>query len=902
MQGLTTAEARERFERFGPNELRREPGPSVLGLFAQQFRDVLVLLLIGAAIISAVAHELVDTLAILAIVLVNAVIGVVQEFRAEKALEALKQMAAPLARANRDGAWVALPARDLVPGDLVSLETGDKVPADLQVRTSANLRADESILTGESLPVDKGSGDTLFASTTVVYGRATATVTETGMKTRVGHLAEQLAQAPHDEPPLKKKLAQAGRGMVLAGLLLMAVTFIVGIRRGEPWVQMLLASVSLGVAAIPEGLPAIVTVVLALGTRRMSKRNAIIRKLASVETLGSVTVICSDKTGTITRNEMSVTEICCGGRRYSVTGAGYEPTGSIGAPGGEAAEIPLGLLGGVAHGEDALEGRGEDQALTLPDWSAHGGLPSLLLAGVLASDALLQHTREVWTITGDPTEGALVVVAAKAGIHRQQAESLFPRVDEIPFDSDRKMMTTLHEVHTPAGHVAGFVSFTKGAPHVVLSSCESVMTGGAIRPLDDAERERLAGVASGMASRALRVLAVAFREHGDDSLRARQEAETGLCFLGFWGMIDPPRPEVKRAVKIARLAGVRPVLITGDQAATALAIARDVGMAGADSSAVTGREIEAVDDETLAKVAARTSVYAQVSPEHKSRIVQALKSNGEVVAMTGDGVNDAPALNLADIGVAMGMKGTDVAKEAADMVLADDNFATIVAAIEEGRTIYSNIEKSLRFLLSCNLSELVTVIGSIVTGFGTPLSAAQILWMNLVTDSLPAIAVGMEKPESEVLEAGPPDPKRSIVPPALLWRICLEGLWMSAFGLGIYIMALGSPRGVAYARTMCFNTLVFAQLFHASDARSNTQSLFRMGPFTSAPVNWATTITVLLQVILAATPLSGAFGLVLLSPEDWAYVLPAAVSIIPFSEFLKLVFRAARPARTEQAT
>ena len=878
MQGLSTEQARERLRQFGLNELRREPGPGVLGMFAQQFKDVLVLLLIGAAVISAVAHELIDTLAILAIILVNAVIGVVQEFRAEKALEALKQMAAPLAKVSRDGVWAPLPARELVPGDLVSLETGDKVPADLQAQTSANLRADESILTGESVPVDKATGDTLFASTTVVYGRATATVTETGMETRVGRLAEQLAQSPHDEPPLKKKLAQAGRGMVVAGLVLMAVTFVIGTRRGEPWLQMLLASVSLGVAAIPEGLPAIVTVVLALGTRRMSKRNAIIRKLASVETLGSVTVICSDKTGTITRNEMSVTEIYSGGRQYSVKGTGYEPSGNI-----------------TAAGEDIDLPRG-----TPPDWAGLGGLPALLLAGVLASDAVLQQAGGGWTILGDPTEGALVVVAAKAGIERRQAEIAYPRVDEIPFDSDRKMMTTLHEMRGSGGTVTGFVSFTKGAPHVVLRDCESVVTGDGIRPLDDAERSRLAGVAAGMASRALRVLAVAFREHGDDSLRARQEAEIGLCFLGFWGMIDPPRPEVKHAVRLARRAGVRPVMITGDQAATALAIAREVGIAGPDSVAVTGKEIEAADDETLAQIAAHTSAYAQVSPGHKSRIVQALRSNGEVVAMTGDGVNDAPALNLADIGVAMGIKGTDVAKEAADMVLADDNFATIVAAIEEGRTIYSNIEKSLRFLLSCNLSELVTVIGSIVAGLGTPLSAAQLLWMNLVTDSLPAIAVGMEKPEKEVLQTGPPDPRRSIIPPQMLWRIGLEGLWMSALGLGSYMVALGSPGGAAYARTVCFSTLVFAQLFHSSDARSNTQSLFKMGFLTSAPVNWATAVVVLLQAILVVTPLAGVLGLVPLSSRDWAYVLLAAASIVPFSEILKLVFRARMPATAEE--
>jgi Ca2+-transporting ATPase len=884
LQGLTTQEARKRLEQFGPNELRKAPGPGVLGMFVQQFKDVLVLLLIAVAGISAAAREIVDTLAILAIVLVNAVIGVVQEFRAEKALEALKEMAAPLAKVNRDGVWAPLPARELVPGDLVSLETGDKVPADLQVRDSANLRADESILTGESVPVDKSAGDLLFASTTVVYGRATAIVVETGMQTRVGHLAEQLAQMPSDEPPLKRKLAQAGRGMVVAGLLLMALTFAIGARRGEPWLEMLLTSVSLGVAAIPEGLPAIVTVVLALGTRRRSRRNAIIRKLASVETLGSVTVICSDKTGTITRNEMSVTEIYCGGRHYLVEGSGYEPTGDIVLSSQGPVMVPAG---------DAVE------AQASPDWAARGGLPALLLSGVLASDAVLQKAGSEWTILGDPTEGALVVVAAKAGIQRDEAERKYPRVDEAPFDSDRKMMTTIHQLSRSGGGVTGHVSFTKGAPHVVLRNCDSVVTQDGIVPLDDAERNQMANVVTGMASRALRVLAVAFREHSDDLLMARQEVESGLVFLGFWGMIDPPRPEVKRAVRLAMRAGVRPIMITGDQAATGMAIAREVGIAGPDTVAVTGKDIQAAGDQTLARIVGQASVFAQVSPEDKSRIVSALKSNGEVVAMTGDGVNDAPALNLADIGVAMGIRGTDVAKEASDMVLADDNFATIVAAIEEGRTIYSNIAKSLRFLLSCNLSELVTVIGAIIAGLGSPLSAAQILWMNLVTDSVPAIAVGMEKPEKEVLETGPPDPKRSIIPPALLWRTGLEGLWMSGLGLATYVSSLGSGAEGAYARTVCFATLVCAQLFHANDARSNTQSLFKMGLTTSAPMNAAAVASVLLQTLLFASPLARVFGLVTLSPRDWAYVLLASITIVPFSELLKVLSRRRSPAGVE---
>ncbi|NPV70524.1 MAG: cation-translocating P-type ATPase [Firmicutes bacterium] len=883
LTGLTKAQAKELLEKIGPNELRPEPSRGILLRFAEQLKQVLVIMLLAAAIISAAAGEWLDFAAILAIVVINAAIGVLQEYRAEKALQALKRLAAPVARVLRDGAWTAVPARDLVPGDVVSLEAGDRVPADLILLESANLRVDESILTGESVPVEKmpaagsraGGDSALYATTTVVYGRGKGRVDLTGMDTRVGRLAATLSSAPDEEPPLKRKLEQMGKNLGIAAVVLIGLTFVAGILRGEPSLEMLLAAVSLGVAAIPEGLPAIVTIVLAIGTQRMSARRAIVRRLAAVETLGSVTVICTDKTGTLTRNEMSVTELLAGGRKYVVTGGGYDPLGEV---------IPVDVDGIPMPPAPLTAPRGASG----PD-GLRGPLEALLAGGVLASDAELQQGESGWEIVGDPTEGALVVVAAKAGLGRESLAPVYPRVDEIPFDSARKMMSTIHR-YAPADGQASHVTLTKGAPSIVLERCSHAWMDGGVVPLTAEVRSQIAAASQDMAQRALRVLALGYHRFDHRPEPAGEVIEEGLTFVGLWGMIDPPRPESRKAVEDCRAACVRPVMITGDQAPTAMAIAHSVGIATGGMPPVSGAEIDRSSDDRLAEMVKRSSVFAEVSPEHKSRIVHALKRGGEVVAMTGDGVNDAPALKWADIGISMGLKGTDVAKEASDLILADDNFATIVAAVEEGRIVYSNIVKAIRYLLSCNSGELVTVTGAILAGLGSPLSPIQILWVNLVTDAGPAIALGMDRSEAGVLRFSRPNPRDNLLSAGMTVRLLAEGLLIGGLGLGGYWFALARG-GRDYARTVCFLVLALSQMFHAQNCRSPRRSLLGMGLFRSRPVNLALLASLVLQGLAVFSPLRRAFGAVPLAAGDLAVVVLAAASVIPLGELLKAALR-----------
>ncbi|NPV71574.1 MAG: cation-translocating P-type ATPase [Firmicutes bacterium] len=862
--GLTDREARRRLERFGPNEIEKPPGPGIPRMFLEQVGDILVLFLIGATLVSVLAGELLDASVILAIVAVNSVIGVVQQYQAQRALEALDELAAPTARVRRRGGWRVIPSRELVPGDIVAVEAGDRVPADMDAIESANLRVDESILTGESVPVEKDAragNHHLFAGTTVAYGRATGVVTATGMRTRVGRLARTIARSPNEDPPLKKKLNAVGEALAAACLLLVGATLAAGLLRREPLLEMFLTSVSLGVAAVPEGLPAVVTVVLALGTRRMSARNAIVRNLASVETLGSVTVICSDKTGTLTMNEMSVTEMFCGGERFAVSGSGYAPEGQF---------QPLGR-----HSGDAPT-------------PAHEPLRTMLLGGLLCSDALLQKEKRGWRVIGDPTEGALVVAAAKAGLRRAECESVYRRVFEIPFDSTRKMMTTIHRTPEMQNGAPRYVSFTKGSPDVVLGRCTSVMLQDSRVRIDPVIRRQLESTVRSMASRALRVLALATREWDGEGWRSGA-VEDGLMLVGYFGMIDPPRPEAGPAVAKCRAAGITPVMITGDLVPTAMAVARSIGICAEGEKAVLGSDVGRLSDTALLKVARDARVYAEVSPEHKSRIVQALKQDGHIVAMTGDGVNDAPALKWADIGIAMGVKGTDVAREASDMVLTDDNFATIVTAIEEGRTIYANVRKCIRYLLSCNSGELITVVGAVLAGMGRPLVAAQILWVNLVTDAAPAIALGMEKPEQDTLNARPPDPGQGIFTLGMVVRLLAEGLWIGALSLGTYAFDLYSGGSIAHARSMCFGVLVFMQLFHANNCRSERRSVFESGPFSSIPMVLALAVSALAQLFVMAGPLAPVFGVEQLAAAEWLFVAVVSATIVPVSETIKTV-------------
>ena len=680
-KGLSSELAKERLKSHGYNELISKEGPTIWQMLLSQFQDFLVLILIGASLVSALIGEVTDSVVIILIVVLNATLGVVQEFKANKALEALKKMAAPEAKVIRDGKIIEIPARELVPGDLVILEAGNYVPADLRLVESVNLKIEEASLTGESVPVEKNAeivfnndvplGDrsnSAFMSTVVTYGRGKGIVVETGMNTEIGLIAEMLESYEEESTPLQKKLAELGKILGIASLAICGIVFILGLIRGVPILEMFMTAVSLAVAAIPEGLPAIVTIVLALGMQRMVKRHSIIKKLHAVETLGSTTVICSDKTGTLTQNEMTAQKVFVNGNVYSISGEGYK-----------------------TQGEFTLNGKTIDP-LADPD------LKMLLTIGALCNDAKLEESGsdgdKTCRIIGDPTEGCLVVGAAKACMCLEELNKSRPRLQEIPFDSDRKRMTTFHPYED------GYIACIKGAPDVMLNLSNRILKNGEILDLTEADREQILEINHEMASQALRVLAFAFKLENELPKDPKpEEVEKDMIFVGLVGMIDPARPEAKEAIEICKQAGIRPVMITGDYKDTAEAIARDLGMLDETSKVLTGTDLDAMSDEELVAVADQVSVYARVSPVHKLRIVEAIKQNNHIVAMTGDGVNDAPALKKADIGVAMGITGTDVAKETADMILTDDNFASIVAAVEEGRVIYANIRKFIFFLL-----------------------------------------------------------------------------------------------------------------------------------------------------------------------------------------------------------
>lgn len=884
--GLTSFEATRRLEEYGPNELKASPGRSIWSMLVGQVKEVMVLMLIGAAIISGLMGEVTDTIVILLIVMLNALIGVVQESKAESSLAALMKMSAPRATVIRDGKIQEIPARELVPGDLVVLEAGTNIPADARLVEAVNLRCEEAAMTGESVSVEKttvpladadaGLGDRVnmvFSGTTSVYGRCRAIVTATGMATEIGKIASMIQEAPQEATPLQRKLEELGKSLGAVALVLVVLVFLAGILRGEPAFEMFMTAISLAVAAIPEGLPAIVTIVLALGVQRMSRRQAIIRKLPAVETLGTASVIASDKTGTLTQNEMTVTRVYVNGQFLEVSGQGYEPAGEFRTKDGEVKTEPL----------------------------ADAHLNMLLHGFSLANDAQFDANGTGYQIIGDPTEGALVVLGAKAGIPVGEHPE-YPRIGEIPFDSKRKLMTTLHQVNGTGDLVnsgvmdQGVISFSKGAPDVMLSLCSHVFSHGQIRPLDERERERLLEINANMGQEALRVLATGFRlwESMPPSL-SPETIERDLVFVGFAGMIDPPRPEVKSAVHLAKTAGIRTVMVTGDHKITATAIAEELGILEDENQmVVSGPELEKLSDTELPEIIENVRVFARVSPEHKVRIVDALKAKGHVVAMTGDGVNDAPALKRADIGAAMGITGTDVAKEAAEMVLADDNFATIVAAVSEGRTIYANIRKAVYYLLSCNVGEIVTIFMSIMLGWGRPLTAIQILWINLVTDGLPALALGVEPPEPGVMRHRPRGSRESIFAGGMSYRIFLHGCLIGALGLAAYYLGIRRGAPVEMARTMAFATLAFAQLFQAMNARS-TQSIFTIGLFSNKHLVLALAVSATLQLLVLLVPvLQPIFGVVPLDALHWDLVIGLSATPILFGEIQKLVERSIR--------
>jgi Ca2+-transporting ATPase len=864
--GLTGAEATRRLAEHGPNELQAGRRVSPWALLLEQFKNILILILLLAVGLSALLGHGVEAIAIALIVLFAVMLGFVQEYRAERAIEALRQMAAPTASVLRDGEDHKVPARDLVPGDVILLRAGDKIPADARLIEAVNLQVEEAALTGESLPVEKQTapliegvttvGDRknmVYAGTAATYGRGRAVVVATGMNTEFGKIAQLLQTVETGKTPLQQNLDRLGHALARAAMVVVLMIVALGLLRGQPFLEMLIFGIALAVAVVPEALPAVVTISLALGVQRMVKRNALIRRLPAVETLGSVSVIGSDKTGTLTKDEMTAREFFVAGETLHVSGAGYEPRGTF-SQNGSPIDLPPQLV-------------------------------ALLRAAALASDARIAWSEPdgLWQLKGDPTEGALVVAAAKAGLNKPDLDAGFPRVNEIPFTSETKRMTTLHAA--PDGTLA----YSKGAPEVILDSCTRQLAGvdGTLgeSPLDAASREAILAAAHQMASEALRVLAVAYRPQA-----TLENAERDMTFLGLVGMIDPPRPEAKAAIEVCEQAGIKPVMITGDHPLTAQAVARELGLLKT-GRVVTGAELEAMSDADLECQVEDIKVYARVSPAHKLRIVTALQKKGHSVAMTGDGVNDAPALKKADIGIAMGITGTDVTKEAAAMTLTDDNFASIVAAVEEGRGVFGNIKKYLMYLLSSNIGEIGLMAGASFLGLPLPLSAVQILYVNLATDGLPALALAVDPPEGDLMRRPPRDPRGGIFTRPVVTLMTAGGVWSTLVNLSLFAWAMNSGRSIEQAMTMTFVSLVLIQFFKAYNFRSDRHSVLDR-PFANRWLNLAILGNLAQLALIIYTPfLHDAFGTFSLPLVDWAIVIGLAFTVSPVLELAKWMER-----------
>ncbi|MCE9632257.1 MAG: cation-translocating P-type ATPase [Planctomycetia bacterium] len=895
VRGLATAEAVRRLAAHGANALDEPPPRPWWRNFLRQFEELVIWILVVAAAIAGVMGDWADAAAIVAIVLVNAIIGFLQEERAQQALAALQRMAAPTARVVRDGTRASIPAREVVPGDLIDLEAGDQVPADARLLQAFGLFVQESSLTGESMPVDKSPAKTLpaatplgdrlslvHAGTVVAAGSGSAVVVATGMATEIGRIAGMLERSPPESTPLQRRLAGLGRILVAVCLAVVGMIFLLELSRGgglgELWRtgrlgEVLLRAVSLAVAAVPEGLPAVVTLVLALGLQRMVARNALVRRLPSVETLGSVTVICSDKTGTLTRNEMTVRDIITAGHHYRVTGVGYEPRGEFHPH---------------APGDGQTVGPAAEPDLRTLLWIAARCTTATLLPGADGAG---------WQVIGDPTEGALVVAAVKGGV--AASDPAEPTIFEIPFDSTRKRMSVVVRLDAKRRMLA-----TKGAPEAVLADCVAEQRDGRVVPLNDERRLEILAAAAGLAEQALRVLSLAWRdvpaeEPLDDDA---SHIERGLVSVGLVGMIDPPRDEAGAAVQRCRSAGIRPVMITGDHPATALAVGRELGLVGPGTDrVVTGMQLDALDDSAITAVAAETSVYARVSAEHKLRIVRALQRLGEVVAMTGDGVNDAPAVKAADIGIAMGITGTDVTREAADMVLTDDNFASIVSAVEEGRGIYDNIQKFMHYLLACNAGEVLVMFVAAVAGWPAPLAAIQILWLNLVTDGLPALALGLEPPEPDIMTRPPRPPREPVIPWIRGVQIVAHGVIVAAVAItAFWITWQGDEARLPAARTVTFCVAAFSQLFFAIGCRSDRSTAFQLGFFGNPALLLAVVLSGLLQFsVVMLPPAQPLFEIDSTLGSEWGLVLGLALVPVTVIELVKCLFPSrCRPDQT----
>ncbi|AZT91607.1 calcium-translocating P-type ATPase, SERCA-type [Caldicellulosiruptor changbaiensis] len=855
--GLAFDEAEQRLKLYGKNIIEEGKKKSIFSLFVEQFKNVMVLVLIAAAIISIFLGEAADAAIIIAVLIINAVFGVAQELKAEKAIEALKKLNMPYAKVYRNGHLMQIKTDELVVGDIVEIEAGDIVPADLRLVESYNLKIDESALTGESIPVEKDANAILdqsspiaertnmaFMGTVVTYGRAKGVVVATGMKTEIGKIANfvNIQSNIETKTPLHEKLEEIGKYLTVGILAIAFIVFITGVLYKRDVFEMFLTAVSLAVAAIPEGLPAIVTIVLAIGVQKMARRNAIIRRLSSIETLGRVEVICTDKTGTLTQNKMNVVKIYC---------------------------------------NDNLSDN-----LDLEDTTTK----ILFRIMALCNDVKMELIDKQPKFIGDPTETALVKFAYEKGLNKNAIEKVMKRVYEIPFDSTRKMMTTVHEVKNDQN----LVVFSKGAVDVIIDKCRFIMIKDEILPLDEKAINKILQANKEMSSNALRVLAFAYKEIDETQLQNKNTIEDNLIFVGLVGMIDPPRKEAYDAVKVCYDAGILPVMITGDHKDTALAIAKDLKIIDTNKAenlqVLTGTEIEKLDHETLKEKVKEVRVYARVSPEHKLRIVKAWKDHGKIVAMTGDGVNDAPALKAADIGVGMGITGTDVTKSVSDIILADDNFATIVAAVEEGRKIYDNIRKAIQFLLSSNIGEVVTLFLATLLNW-TVLYPIHILWVNLVTDTFPALALGVEKAESDVMKRKPKKSSENIFAGGLGFSILYQGLLKGLITLLVFF--IGSKfYDTKVAITMTFMTLSLIQLTHAYNVRSNINSLFKMGVFSNKYLNLAFIASFALQTVVLVVPqLREIFRLAVLSFTQWTIVILASISIIPIVEVVKYITR-----------
>jgi Ca2+-transporting ATPase len=855
--GLSHQEATKRAEEFGYNEFAKTKHTSLVVKFLSQFKSFMIIVLLVAAVVSGVigymhGEGFTDAIIILVIVLLNAIIGTAQETKAERSLDALERLSSPHCKVIRDGQIHIIESRELVPGDVVILETGDSVPADMRLTEAVNLKIEEAALTGESVPVDKNSetitgevplGDRFnmaFGSTSVTYGRGKGIVVATGMASEVGKIASMIQSVPETKTPMQERLDKLGRVLAIAALAICLVIFIVGVIYGRDLLGMFMTAVSLAVAAIPEGLPAVATIVLAVGVQRLVRKNAIVRKLPSVETLGSTQVICSDKTGTLTQNRMTVVKIYCDGRAV------------------DAAELSPADL---------------EEFTPLIDYS------------ILANDAKLSEDEGVLKAIGDPTETAMLDLGLKYGIDKNTLEATEPRVAEIPFDSERKMMTTVHRQANGALLIA-----TKGGVDETLAVCDRIWNNGTVIPLTDSERHAIEKQNRAMAGEALRVLAVAMNEIAALPTEVSpQTVERGLVFVGMLGMIDPPREEVRVAVSKCLTAGIKPVMITGDHKITATAIARQLGIMRAGDEAITGVELAAMSDSELAANINKTAVYARVSPEHKVRIVKAFQNEGKIVAMTGDGVNDAPALKLADIGVAMGITGTDVSKEAADVVLTDDNFATIVTAVEEGRRIYDNILKAIQFLLSTNIGEVLVLFVAVLLNWDSPLLPIHILWVNLVTDSLPALALSVEPAEPDIMRRPPIDSRRGIMTRGFATRIVLQGVMIG--GLSLIANRIGNASSTEIAQTMTFAVVAFSQITLVLGIRSAKYSAFR-NMFANKYL-WGALVVVsaMMWVVLEVPALKTIFHVADLNLTQWAWVLGLSAIPLLVTEFVKLAVR-----------